>query len=65
MSGRQLAYALILVGVVVALVSLLADPLGIGADDGFGTYQIVGLVAGLVVAAIGLYLAYFRRSPVT
>ncbi|MCZ2096233.1 MAG: hypothetical protein AAGU78_11670 [Chloroflexota bacterium] len=65
MSERQLAYALILVGVVVALVSLLADPLGIGADDGFGTYQIVGLVAGLVVAALGLYLAYFRRRPVT
>lgn len=64
MSTRQLAYALILIGVVVALVSLLADTLGIGSGD-FGTYQIIGLVAGLIVAAIGLYLAYFRRRPVT
>lgn len=64
MSERQLAYALIVIGVVVALVSLLADVIGIGSG-GFGTYQIVGLIAGIVVALIGLYLVYFRRRPAT
>lgn len=64
MSTRQLAYALILIGVVVALVSLLADTLGIGSGD-FGTYQIIGLVAGIIAVLIGLYLAYFRRRSVT
>ncbi len=65
MSERQLAYILIVIGVVVALVSLLADVIGIGSDEGFGTYQIVGLIAGIVVALIGLYLVYFRRRPAT
>lgn len=63
MSERQLAYALILVGIVAALVSVLADTLGIGGSDEFGYLQIIGLVAGVVVALIGLYLAYFRRRP--
>ncbi|MCC6798653.1 MAG: hypothetical protein IT325_00935, partial [Anaerolineae bacterium] len=48
----------------VALVSLLADTLGIGSGD-FGTYQIIGLVAGIIAVLIGLYLAYFRRRSVT
>ena len=50
MSERQLAYALILVGIVAALVSVLADTLGIGGSDEFGYLQIIGLVAGVVVA---------------
>lgn len=62
MSETQLGYGLLIVGIVLALASLLADVVGVGAE-GFGTYQIVGLIVGIVVAAIGAYLRYVRRRP--
>ena len=64
MSERQLAYALIIIGILIALGSLLADSIGIGSAEGIGTYQIIVAVVGAVLALIGLYLAYFRRRPV-
>ena len=47
---------LILLGILVALVSLLADPLGLGTEprNYFGWKQIVGLVIGLVLIVYGL-----------
>ena len=65
MSERQLAYALIIIGILIALGSLLADSIGIGRAEGIGTYQIIVAVVGAVLALIGLYLAYFRRRPIT
>lgn len=62
MSERQIAYALIIIGVVVALASLLVDVVGVGSE-GFGSYQTAGLIVGIVVAVIGLYLRYVRQRP--
>ena len=47
--------ALAVVGVVLAIVSLLADPLGIGGEPRFGWKQWLGLVAGIVVAIVGAW----------
>jgi len=62
MSGTQLTYGLILVGVVVVLAALLVDAVGIGTE-GFGTVQIIGVVVGAILAAVGLYRAFVRRTP--
>ncbi|HEX3051632.1 MAG TPA: hypothetical protein VHP83_13305 [Aggregatilineaceae bacterium] len=43
MSGKQLTYGLIGIGVVLVLTSLLVDVGGIG-NEGFGGCQIVGLI---------------------
>ncbi len=52
-----IAWALILVGVVLALVSGLGDAVGVGAQEGtFGWKQIAGLAVGLAVAATGVGL---------
>ena len=52
MSEKQKVYGLIVVGVVLALASLLVDAVGIGTE-GFGVGQIVGLIVGIVLAGSG------------
>jgi hypothetical protein len=50
------ARALIGVGVLVALVSLLADPLRLGRYPGFGWLQEVGVIVGCLAILAGFYL---------
>jgi hypothetical protein len=40
-------------GVMLFLVSLMADAFGIGEGTGIGWKQITGFMVGLIVAAIG------------
>jgi hypothetical protein len=57
MSNKTLGTILLIVGIVVALVFALADVIGIGSyPSGFGLVQIVGLIVGLVLAVVGLYM---------
>ena len=42
------------VGVLLFLVSLMADSVGIGEGTGVGWKQITGAVVGVVIAAIGM-----------
>lgn len=51
---RLLGIVLLAVGVILLLVSLLADTIGIGGSSTFGYKQILGAVAGAVVAVAGL-----------
>jgi hypothetical protein len=47
---------LLVVGIIILALSLLADPIGIGGSSGFGYYQIVGAVVGIIVAVVGFFL---------
>ena len=60
MNKKNLGIALLVVGVVVLLLSLIADMIGIGGAPGFGTKQILGTITGVVVAAVGFFL-YSRK----
>jgi hypothetical protein len=51
----------VLVGVVAALIAALADPLGIGAESGFGWKQGVLLAIGILLIIGGGVMAL--RSP--
>ena len=53
---RKLGALLIGVGIVVFLISVFADPLGIGGYPGFGTKQVIGTIIGVVLAIIGVIL---------
>ena len=56
MEGKKTAgIVLIVVGIIVLLLSLGADPVGIGSP-GFGYRQIVGTIVGAIVTVIGLVL---------
>jgi hypothetical protein len=56
MNERSLAIVLIAAGLVLGLLSALADPLGVGGESGFGWKQIVGVAAGGVLLAAGALL---------
>jgi len=54
MQGRTVGAVVLVVGVLMFLVAAAADSLGLGGAPGFGWKQIVGVAAGVVVAAVGL-----------
>jgi hypothetical protein len=57
MGGKKTAgIVLLVVGIVVLILSLVADVLGIGSWPGFGPYQIVGTIVGAIVTVTGLVL---------
>ena len=53
MNSTRTGWLLVGVGVVVLAFSALADPIGIGEGGGVGWKQIVGIVAGALVAGWG------------
>jgi hypothetical protein len=58
MGGKKTTgIVLLVVGIVVLLLSLAADPIGIGSHPGFGYYQIAGAIVGAILAVVGLILA--------
>ena len=62
MDRKIVGAVLIAVGVVLLALSALADPIGIGNDDGFGWKQILGVIIGAGIALVGLALIYVRRG---
>ena len=68
MNTKVLALALAAIGAILTAISVLADPLGIGANERFlfGWKQALGTAAGVVLLAVGLALwrrpASARRS---
>ena len=57
MERRKIFGIILLVGgIIILILSLLADLIGIGRGPGFGLQQIVGTIAGSIIAVIGLFL---------
>lgn len=55
MANRKTMGAVLLaIGIVLTVVSLLADTIGIGGSSIFGFKQILGTVVGAVLAVAGL-----------
>ena len=63
MSKRNLGLVVVGIGVVLLFLSAAADVIGLGADTsgGFGTRQIIGTIAGVVLVVAGLAMAYAHR----
>jgi uncharacterized membrane protein (Fun14 family) len=53
---RTLGLVLLVVGIAVLVLSLAADPLGIGGNPIFGRNQIIGTIAGAISAVVGFVL---------
>lgn len=45
---------LLIAGVIILLVSLIADTLGVGREPGFGYLQIGGTLIGALLIVLGL-----------
>ena len=57
MGKNTLGIVLLVVGIVIVVVSLAADPLGLGSGNvAFGPRQIAGTIVGAIVAVVGVVL---------
>lgn len=51
-----------LTGLVIAAIAILADTINIGTGRGFGYYQMIVLIAGIVIFLIGILVIMGNRS---
>ncbi len=58
-SKRTIGTALLVVGVILLIVSVGADTIGLGGGGRFGSQQILGTIAGLILIVAGFI--YSRR----
>lgn len=63
MGRKLLGGAVAAAGVALLVLSALADPIGIGADGGFGWKQTAGVVIAAAAVVVGLAL-YLREEHV-
>ena len=56
MDIKTLGNAVLIVGILIVLASLLADRIGIGESPGFGPGQITGLIVGPIISFVGFKL---------
>ncbi len=61
LTGKTASIVLLVVGIGLLVVSLLADVIGIGDNPGFGKQQTMGIVAGALITAAGLFFT-FKKS---
>jgi hypothetical protein len=60
MSKRTIGIVLIVIGVVLAIVSLAADAIGIGTYPGINGAQILGAAVGIIIALVGVWLGWSK-----
>ncbi len=56
MRNPALATTVLIAGILIFLISALADSLGLGRHPGFGWIQGLGVAIGALVIVAGLYL---------
>jgi len=62
MTTRAWGTVVAVAGAVLLVVSVLADPIGVGGTDEFGWKQVAGAIVGGVVLVAGVGLMYLPRS---
>ncbi len=46
----------LVVGIIILVLSLVADSVGLGKNPGFGYKQVAGTIAGAIVFVVGLVM---------
>jgi hypothetical protein len=62
MNERIVGSMLIAGGAVLVALSALSDVIGIGADEGFGWKQLLGISVGVAAIVVGAGLMYRYRD---
>ena len=55
-SKKTIGIVVLVVGILILILSLIADVIGIGGSPVFGYRQIIGVVVGAIVTVVGLLL---------
>ena len=63
MSRRVSGLLISALGVALLAVALFADSIGVGNSEDFGWKQLLGVVAGLAIAALGYVVANGDEEP--
>jgi hypothetical protein len=56
MSTKQKGLLFAAAGLILTIVSLLADVIGVGQHEGFGLRQTTGAILGIMILAFGIRL---------
>ena len=51
---RIAGITVLVIGILVLILSIIADLIGVGGADGYGTRQIIGTVIGAIMTVAGL-----------
>jgi hypothetical protein len=65
-ASRSLAILLLLIGFAIAMLAVFADTFGYGTGRGFGYYQMIILIGGIVTALVGVAMLvnmWIGRGP--
>ena len=62
MSRKNLSLILVIGGFLLAVVSLLADVLGIGNRPGFGWNQFSGMTFGIIAVLVGIWMLFRKEE---
>ena len=62
MERKRVGGIVLAVGVVLLVISALAEPVGLGSGDGFGLTQAAGIIVGAALALVGLALMFVQRG---
>jgi hypothetical protein len=61
-ASRVLAILLLIAGFAIAMLAVFADIVGYGTGRGFGYYQMIILIGGIVTALIGVAMLVHQRT---
>jgi hypothetical protein len=65
-ASRSLAILLLLIGFAIAAFAVFADSLGYGTGRGFGYYQMIILIGGIITGLVGVAMlvsGWTSREP--
>ena len=62
MKNKTVGLILVIVGVLMVVADVLAEPLHLSSSGGFGWKQITFLVAGFIILIVGLILSLSKSS---
>jgi hypothetical protein len=60
-ASRAIAILLMLAGLAIAILAIFADTVGYGTGRGFGYYQMIILIGGIVIALVGVAMLVHAR----
>ena len=60
---KAVSMALLVVGAILLIGSLAADPIGVGGSPGFGYRQIIGAIVGVIGIIAGLISRSRGKKP--
>ena len=63
MLRKTIGVALIVLGDVLLIVCLTADPLGLGEGKAIGYKQIIGTIGSIIVQMVGIVLSQMESKP--